>query len=293
MTGDPPALDGVTPPLATPFDGTDIDWESFDDLLTHVVDGGVTGVFPCGTTGEAASLTREERRRLVEHTVDRVGDEVPVIAGGTGTSVRETVEWIETLDDLDVDAAVLTAPYFHNSNREPGLRRFFEAVAEASPLPLCLYNIPACVGEPIPVETVAAAADHEAVFGLKDSSGDLAYGLRAMHDTPDDFALFQGYDALLLPSLRMGFDGGINALSNAVPEAYASLVAEPSSERAERIHREVVEPLFDRCLDEGFAPATKALLAERDLIATPDVRPPLAAAAFEDVEALDAARSLR
>lgn len=293
MTREPPAIEGVTPPLATPFDRTDIDWESFDELLTHVVDGGVTGVFPCGTTGEAASLTREERRRLVERTVDRVGGEVPVLAGGTGTSVRETVEWLETLADLGVDAAVLTAPFFHNSNREPGLRRFFEAVADASPLPLCLYNIPACVGEPIPVETVVAAAEHEAVFGLKDSSGDLAYGLRAMHRTPEDFRLYQGYDSLLLPSLRMGFDGGINALSNAVPEAYADLVAEPSGERADRIHREVVEPLFDRCLDQGFAPATKALLAERGVIPTADVRPPLAAASFEDVEALEAARSMR
>ncbi|SDY01726.1 dihydrodipicolinate synthase family protein [Halobellus clavatus] len=285
-----PEVGTLLPPLVTPFADGEIDWESFDELLTHVVDGGVSGVFPCGTTGEFASLTRDERRKLVEHTVDVVGDDVSVIAGGTGTSVGEAINWLETLDDLGVDAGVVTAPYYHNSNGEAGVRRFFEAVADASPLPLFLYNIPGCVGERIPIETVVAVADHDAVCGLKDSSGDFTYGVRAMHRTPEDFRLLQGYDSLLLPSLRMGFDGGINALSNVVPGAYSTLVDDPAGARAERIHRDVIDPLFEYALHEGFAPATKALLVEREVLSANDVRPPLVADTVSEVDALAAAQ---
>lgn len=287
-----PEVGDLLPPLVTPFADGEVDWDSLDELLAHVVEGGVTGVFPCGTTGEFASLTREERRALVEHTVDAVGDEVSVLAGGTGTSVGEAIDWLETLADIGVDAGVVTAPYYHNSNGEAGVRRFFEVVADASPLPFFLYNVPGCVGEPIPIETVAAVADHEAVCGLKDFSGDLAYGLRAKHRTPADFRLFQGYDSLLLPSLQMGFDGGINALANVVPGAYASLVDDPGRAQAERTHRKVVDPLFEYALAKGFAPATKALLVERAVISAADVRPPLSADTVSGVEALVAAAQL-
>jgi 4-hydroxy-tetrahydrodipicolinate synthase len=271
------ALEGISPPLATPMVDGEIDWNSFEQLLAHVGDGGVSGVFPCGTTGESASLTRTERRQLVERTIESVGADTPVIAGGSGTTVAETVDWIETLADIGVDAAVVTGPYFHNSNRKPGLERFFTSVADRSPLPLILYNIPSCVGESIPIETVASLATHEQISGLKDSSGDLAYGLRAKHQTPKDFLLFQGYDPLLLPSLRMGFDGGINALANVVPSVYTELYRTTATEDAAHQHHRMIEPLFEVCKRDGFAPATKALLVERDIIASSDVRPPLTA----------------
>lgn len=286
MTGISDDLEGITTPLVTPFDDGDIDWAAYDDLLKHVVDGGVDGVFPCGTTGEFASLTPRERRQTVERAVESTPDDVAVVAGGTGTAVADTVDWIETAADLGVDGVVVTAPYFHTSNSPDGLRRFFHAVADASPVPLLLYNIPACVGETVPADVVADVAANDTVVGLKDSSGDLAYGLRVGSHTPEEFCLLQGSDALLLPALRSGFDGGVNALSNVVPEVYADIVAEPEAERALALHREVVEPLFDLCLEEGFAAAAKAGLTERGVLPSNEVRPPLVSVEDDRTRAL-------
>lgn len=293
MTDISGGLRGVTSPVVTPFDGESVDWQAYDTLLSHVVDADVDAVFPCGTTGEFASLTGIERRKVVERTVQRTPAEVAVLAGGTGTNVDESIDWITTLAELGVDAVVSTAPYFHTSNDPHGVQQFFESIAERSPLPVVLYNIPACVGESVSVGTVEALSAHDSIVGLKDSSGDLAYGLRAQGRVADDFLLLQGYDPLLLPALRMGFDGGVNALSNVIPSAYVELLDDPATDRALELHREAIEPLFDLCKEEGFAPATKAALAERGVLPSNEVRPPLVSVDTDAVrEAVDRAESV-
>lgn len=271
------ALGGITTPLVTPFADGEIDWAAFDRLLEHVLDGGVDGVFPCGTTGEFASLTVAERRAVIERVVERAPPDVAVIAGGTGTDVPGARQWLSTLADLGVDAAVVTAPYFHPANDPDGLERFVDRVVDDSPLPILLYNIPSCVGQTLPVTVVERLAERPPVIGLKDSSGDLEYGLRLRTATPPDFRLLQGYDALLVAALHMGFDGGVNAGANVFPAAYAELCDDPgpARERAWQLHAEVIEPLFQHCRSDGFAPATKAGLAARDVINVPRVRPPL------------------
>lgn len=287
------SLRGVTSPVVTPFDGESIDWHAYEKLLSHVVDGGVDAVFPCGTTGEFASLTADERRQVVKRTVESTPDDVAVLAGGTGTNVDESIDWIATLAELGVDAVVSTAPYFYTSNDPHGVQQFFDAIAERTVLPVVLYNIPACVGESISVGTVEALSAHDSIVGLKDSSGDLAYGLRTDSRVADDFLLLQGYDPLLLPAVRTGFDGGVNALSNVTPSAYVELLDDPASERALELHREVIEPLFDLCKQEGFAPATKAALAERGVLPSNEVRPPLVSVETDAVQkAVDRAESV-
>ncbi len=273
---DPEQLAGITTPVVTPFDDGEIDWTGYDSVLEHVLAGPVDAVFACGTTGEFTSLTTRERRRLLERTVERVPATTPVIAGGTTADVPTSVEWIENAADIGADAVVATAPYFHNSNGPDGLYHFFREIADEATIPILLYNIPSCVGEPIPADVVGDLADHDAIIGLKDSSGDLGYGFRVQARAPE-LPLLQGYDALLLPSLRMGFAGGVNALSNVVPGAYRELVDDPSAPSADRIHRDTILPLFEHCRRDGFAPAAKAGLVARGVIDDPAVRPPLVA----------------
>jgi len=275
----------MTTPVVTPFDGHEIDWESYDRLLAHLVEGGVDGVFPCGTTGEFASLTAEERRRVVSRTIDVTPADVSVVVGGTGTAVEEAVAWIETAADIGADAAVVTAPYFHTSNEPGGLRQFFERIADDSPIPVVLYNNPAYVGEPIPSGTVGELATHGSVVGLKDASGDLTYASRVEDQVPEEFLLLQGFDSLLLASMRTGFDGGMNMLSNVMPDAFVEIIDAPESDRADDIHRDAVVPLFERGRAEGFAPVTKTVLAERGIITSNDVRPPLVPVEADLVEA--------
>ncbi|SEW04028.1 dihydrodipicolinate synthase family protein [Natrinema salifodinae] len=269
------ALRGITCPTVTPFDDGSIDQAALNDLLDHLQAGGIDAVFPCGTTGEFPSLAAEEHRRVVEATVDRA--DVPVVAGAAATSVEETVAAVDRAADAGADAAAIVAPYFTAANAPAGNRRFFESVLDQASLPVLLYNIPQCTGQRIEPETVAAVAEHERAIGIKDSSGDLAYFLSVLGKTPDEFLCLQGYDALLVPALRMGADGGINALSNVVPEVLREAFERADDERGRKLQAEAISPLFEACTTHGFAPATKTALTHRGVIPSDEVRPPLIA----------------
>ncbi|ELY47496.1 dihydrodipicolinate synthase family protein [Natronorubrum sulfidifaciens] len=269
------ALQGITCPVVTPFDDAGaVDDDAFGDVLEHLLEHDIDGVFPCGTTGEFASLTREERRRVHELAVEHVGGEVPVLAGAAATSRSDVLAYAADAADVGADAIVVTPPYFHTANDPTGNQQFLEEVADRSPLPVLLYNIPVCTGGRLEPETLATVATHDNIVGLKDSSGDLEYFLSVMRQTPDDFCMLQGYDALLVPALRMGADGGLNALSNVAPEAYGDLYETFDEPRGEAL-QDAIAPLFDACVSYGFAPATKAALEHRGVIPTDAVRPPL------------------
>ena len=289
MTDLQTALTGETPPLVTPFDadGT-VDHDALTAVVDHVESNGVTGLFPCGTTGEFASLTAEEQLAVTETVVDASSPDVPVVAGVSATAIEDAVAKAEAAAEIGADAAVLTPPFFHTPDDQTGIEQFFATVADRSPLPLLLYNIPVYVGTSLETETVVSLAEHPDVIGIKDSSGDLDYTLDLLRETPDDFLVLQGWDTLLVPGLRMGLDGGVNALANVVPEVFAVLVEEPESDRA-RAASDAIADLFDVCLDVGFATAAKAALVQRGVIESDAVRPPLSAVPESAYDRLDEA----
>ncbi|RQG86109.1 dihydrodipicolinate synthase family protein [Natrarchaeobius halalkaliphilus] len=270
------ALQGITCPVVTPFDEDSkrVDEAAFGAIVEDLVANDIDGVFSCGTAGEFASLTADERRRVHELAVEHADGSVPVLAGAGATTVSETLEHIEAAAAVGADAAVVVPPYFHTANDPAGNRRFFETVADASPLPLLLYNIPLCTGRRIHLETVESVATHENVIGLKDSGGDLQYFLSVIRRTPDSFLVLQGFDTLVLPSIRMGGDGGVNTLSNVAPAQYAELYETADRRRAREV-QDAVASLFESCAEYGFAPGTKTALASRGGIPSDTVRLPL------------------
>lgn len=274
MTAPDGSFNGVLCPIVTPFEGGEVDEETLSSLAEFILDGGVDGLFPCGTTGEFASLAPEQRERVIGTVTEAAGD-APVIAGAAETSVPETLRRIEEAESAGADAAAIVGPYFHTANGPGGTRRFFEAIAEESALPLYLYNIPMCVGDGIDAETVGTLAEHDAVRGMKDTSGDLSYFLSVDRHTPEEFVLMQGFDTLLVPALRMGANGGVHALGNVIPEVFAELFEHADEERGAELQREAIAPLFEFCVEHGFAPATKAALVHRDVIPSDEVKPPL------------------
>jgi 4-hydroxy-tetrahydrodipicolinate synthase len=265
---------GILCPIVTPFDEGEIDEESLTSLTEFILDNGVDGLFPCGTTGEFASLAPDQRQRVVETVSESAGD-APVIAGAAGTSVPETLARIAEAEAAGADAAAIVGPYFHTANDPKGTHQFFEAIAEETVLPLYLYNIPMYVGNEIGAETVGALAEYDSVQGMKDTSGDLSYFLSVDHFTPTEFVLFQGFDTLLVPALRMGSNGGVHALANVIPEVFSELLDCADTERGGTLQREAVAPLFELCVEYGFAPATKAALVHRDVIPSDELKPPL------------------
>ncbi|WP_435096994.1 dihydrodipicolinate synthase family protein [Halarchaeum sp. P4] len=290
----------VLTPLVTPFDEAgDVDFDALDAIIDSVLEAGLDGVVPCGTTGEFASMTRAENHAVLERVLARVDDDTTVVAGAGATSVADTVDSLEFAADVGADAGLIVVPYFHTANAPDGNARFLRRVADASPIPLYLYNIPACTGNEIPVDTVVELADHEDVVGLKDSSGDFGYFTDVLAAAPDDFEVYQGVDGQLVPAGLMGATGGINALSNAIPEVYAAVrnaLDAGDDERARELQQEGIKPLFAHCAEYGFAPATKAALRARGRLPTDTVRPPLveldADARADVADAVDAALSL-
>ncbi|MFB6170668.1 MAG: dihydrodipicolinate synthase family protein [Haloarculaceae archaeon] len=166
---------GVACPVVTSFTDGELDENALADVVDWLVDSGVTGVMPAGTTGEFASLSDAEYERVVATTVEAADGRVPVFPGALATSVPRTLAHLETLADLGADAGVVTTPYFYTAKGPTGNERFLRAVADDAPLPLVFYNQPRFTGSTIAPETVRALATHENVVGLKDSGGDLGY----------------------------------------------------------------------------------------------------------------------
>jgi len=273
-------------PLITPFDDGDstdasddgIDTDALASVVDALVERGIGGLVPCGTTGEFASLSDTEYRTVVETTVDAADNRVPVMAGASATRAEATLARLEAAAEVGASAGLVTLPYFHGANAPEGDERFLRAVAAETPIPIYLYNIPTCVGRAIAPEVIETVADAESVVGLKDSSGDFEYFLGLDRQTPDDFACFQGYDSYFLPGLFAGSAGGINALTNAIPESFVSAVAAYEAgdhDRAREIQATEIAPLFSQCITHGFAPAAKVAAAARGFVPRSSVRPPL------------------
>ncbi|WP_227379349.1 dihydrodipicolinate synthase family protein [Haladaptatus halobius] len=271
------SFEGVLCPLVTPFAGDSVDETALTELVERLVDADMNGFVPAGTTGEFASLTSEEYRVVLETTV-AAADGMPVMAGTAATTVPGTLGRIETAADIGADAALVVLPYFHSANDPAGNEAFLSAVADDAALPVYLYNIPACTGQEIPPATVESVGRHDNVRGLKDSSGDFNYFLDVATRAPDDFQLYQGFDSHVVPGMLMGAEGGINALSNVIPEVFVAArdaVAMGDVERARAVGAKRIAPLFQQCVTHGFAPATKAALESRGWLETAAVRPPL------------------
>ncbi|MEZ3163986.1 dihydrodipicolinate synthase family protein [Halorubrum sp. RMP-47] len=269
----------VSPPIVTPFDADgDVDADALASHVDALVEAGLDGMVPCGTTGEFASLADDERRTAVETVVDATDGRVPVIAGAADAAVSRVRDHLSAAAAAGADAGLVTLPYYHASTDPAGQRTFLDAVVDDPPLPVLLYDIPATVGESIDVDVLADAADQASVVGMKDTTGDLTDLEAKIGATPDSFAVFQGVDAQLYPSASLGVDGGIHALSQAIPEVFVALadaIRDGDDDRALALHRRAVAPLFARCADHGFAPATKVAAAHRGFVPDPRVRPPL------------------
>lgn len=267
------------PAMVTPFDAREsVDREAISAIVEWNVDRGVDGVVPCGTTGEFASLAREERRAIIETTVEAADGRVPVIGGAAATTVERAVEFIQDAATVGADGVLVTPPYYHAANDPAGNRTFFERLARETALPIYLYNIPSCTSGPLAVETVAELATNDAIHGIKDTSGEFSTIERFIAETPESFRVLQGYDDHFVGAQVMGAGGGINALAGVFPSAFRTLceaLEDGDIERAREIQRHVVSPVFEVSLEYGFAPTIKAALRERGRIEHATVRPPL------------------
>ena len=253
---------GVLTALVTPFrDGT-IDEPALRELVEWQIGAGIDGLVPCGSTGEAATLSHPEHRRVVEIVVEAARGRVPVVAGTGSNNTREAVELTQHARDAGADAALLISPYYNKPTQE-GIVLHYAEIARETGFPLVVYNIPGRTGSNLLPATLARLADLDHVVGVKEACGDLAQIAEVIAQCPTDFAVLSGDDALSLPLLALGGQGVISTSSNVAPsEMVALLRAFESGDlaSAQRAHYALL-PLFEALFCETNPIPVKAALA--------------------------------
>jgi len=268
-------FEGVFTALVTPLRDDAVDEGALRDLVDRQVEAGVDGIVPCGSTGEAATLSHAEHRRVVEICVEAAGGRVQVLAGTGSNSTRESIELTRHARDAGADGALLISPYY-NKPTQDGIVAHYAAVARDSGLPLVVYNIPGRTASNILPATMARIADIELVVGVKEASGDIAQVSRVVAACPEGFTVLAGDDALTLPIIAVGGRGVIATTSNVAPHAMVELVAAARAgelARAREIHYRLL-PLFDALFCETNPIPVKAALALLGLIEE-EIRLPL------------------
>jgi dihydrodipicolinate synthase/N-acetylneuraminate lyase len=219
--GESNRLEGIFTPLLVPLDEQgQINEPEFRRFVSWLIKSGVHGLYPNGSTGEFTRFNAEERRRIVEIVADECGGRVPILAGAAEANVKETLSACEAYARMGVRAAAIVAPFYYKLNSE-SVYAYFAEIAHHSPIDITLYNAP-MFASPIDVPTIhRLACEFPRVVGIKDSSGDLAFMMRmisAVRPRRPDFTFLTGWEAVLIPMLMIGCDGGTHASSNVVPE---------------------------------------------------------------------------
>ena len=213
---------GAMTALVTPFREREVDTRALEALVEAQIAGGINALVPCGSTGEAATLTHEEHLAVVRAVVRAARGRVPVIAGTGSNSTAEAIRLTRGAEEAGADAALLISPYY-NKPTQDGIYRHYAAVADATGLPLILYNIPGRTGSNITPDTIARLARLPNIAGVKEASGNLAQVLEIIDESGADFGIYSGDDILTLPIMAAGGHGVIAVGANLMPRAYVEL----------------------------------------------------------------------
>jgi 4-hydroxy-tetrahydrodipicolinate synthase len=211
--------------LVTPFtrDGG-LDEPALRRLVRRQVKGRIDVLVPCGTTGESATLSAEEQARVIAITVEEARGQVPVLAGAGANDTRAAVEKAKRAAALGASGVLSVGPYYNKPTPE-GFHRHFSAIADASPVPVVVYNVPGRTGSNIDTKTQLRLAEHPNIGGVKEASGNLAQVMDLLRDRPGRFEVLSGDDALTLAFMALGAEGVISVAANQVPGPMHELAA--------------------------------------------------------------------
>lgn len=273
--------------IVTPFKNGKVDEKKFRDLIEFQIKNGSSGIVPCGTTGESATLSFEEHDRVIEITVEQAKKRIPVIAGTGSNSTEEAIMLTRHAAKAGADASLQVSPYY-NRPTQKGLYEHFKTIAESVDIPIILYNIASRTGVNIEPETIAKLAnDCKNIVGVKEASGNLDQMSRIKAFCPSNFDLISGDDSLTLPILSIGGAGIISVVANIVPKDVAALVAEfekGNLKIARQIHYKLL-PLIKAMFIETNPIPVKTALGLMGLC-EPDLRLPMCEMLPENLEKL-------
>jgi len=259
-----PKLQGTGVALATPFrkDGS-IDFMSLEKLVNHVITSGVDYLVVLGTTGETPVLSKDEKRAVVDLVLECNNGRVPVVMGIGGNYTSQVTDTVKEADLSGIEAILTVAPYYNKPN-QAGLFQHFKAIAEISPVPVILYNVPGRTGCNISAETCLKLATSYPgnVTAVKEASGNLAQVMAILKDKPEGFMVISGDDALTFPLICLGASGVISVAANAFPLDFSEMVRlalKGKVDEARKLHYKLL-PAIDAMFEEGSPAGVKSFL---------------------------------
>lgn len=265
--------------LVTPFDeNLNIDKESLERLVEHVIDGGVDFLVVLGTTAETATLTWEEKARVVDIISKVNRGRLPIMAGIGGNNTQEVIREIREAKWLEQCQGILSITPFYNKPTQTGLYEHFKAIAAVSQLPLCLYNVPGRTGVNMTADTLARlSSECPNVIAVKEASGNFEQATAILKLRQHGFVALSGDDAIVLPLMAMGFEGVISVIANVLPGKCSCLVnrvRKGDFSTAQQIHLEL-SGLCKLLFEEGNPAGVKAALHAKGIIRCNTLRLPL------------------
>lgn len=216
---------GIIPPIITPFnDDGSVNYTMLRKMVNHLIEQGVHGIFPLGTTGEFYAFNNDEYRRIITEVKEEINGRVPIYAGASHITTRGVIELIRICEEIGVDAVSVLTPMFISQTQEE-LYEYFKAIAGSTHLPIILYNNPPKTGVSLAPSTVKKLAIIDNIVGVKDSSGDMTNTLEYIRLTQgnENFSILMGRDTLIYPALRCGAVGSIASCSNVAPRLVADI----------------------------------------------------------------------
>ncbi|HEX2969212.1 MAG TPA: 4-hydroxy-tetrahydrodipicolinate synthase [Bacteroidales bacterium] len=211
--------------IVTPFkNDLSIDFAALGRVVNHVIEGGVNYIVALGTTGESATLTKDEKYAVISQVIETVNKRVPVVVGIGGNNTQEIINFVRESDLTGVDGVLSVAPYY-NKPGQRGLFQHFKAFANSCPLPVILYNVPGRTGCNVTAETCLELANEcDNIVAVKEASGDLTQIMKIIRNKPDNFSVISGDDAMTVPVIAAGGSGVISVLANAYPSQTSEIV---------------------------------------------------------------------
>ncbi len=217
------SLRGTGVAIITPFKNDAVDFDALGKLIDFLIDGGINYIVTLGTTGETPVLSKDEKKSIIEFTYKYITGRVPVVVGIGGNDTRSLLEDLQYFP-LSGAVAVLSASPYYNKPSQEGIYQHYKAIAEASSVPVILYNVPGRTGKNMEAATTLRLAELPNIIGIKEASGDMQQCIEILKHKPDDFLVISGDDALALPQIACGMDGVISVAGNCFPKEFSSLV---------------------------------------------------------------------
>lgn len=285
-------FEGTYVAMVTPFTkDEEVDEEGFRSNINYLIDKGVTGLLGAATTGESATLTHDEHKKVIEILIDEVDGRVETLAGAGSNSTKEALDLVEFSEDVGADAALVITPYY-NKPQPHGLVNHFQTIADNSDIPIIAYNVPSRTGINMDIDTIVEIAKIDNLDAIKEASGSIEkindiYRALSNEGLEDDFNILSGEDSLTLPIMALGGTGVISASANVDPTRMVLMVDSMLNgdyERAMELHYEMIDLIRALFMESNPVPAKTAM----NIMGLPSgpLRQPLAPMKEENVEVL-------